>query len=676
MNPPLPPPPQPPPPSVVTFPTSDHPIPPPPPPSPPPLSAALSNLTSLLHLSTTALRSLPAPVAAAIASPTFLQCPFNPNHRLPPSSLFSHYLNCPSTPSLPKDFNYPRPLRSSTAAAATSVSLSTTSSDLSVSLEEYVSHNTNYFYEKCPGPVTPSIRPPPILHLPSILHIECTDLKEDSPEKDYTDFPADIIRFLPSEIWAIRSETEAWGGCLPPAYSSRVLRAILRLRDCNLSNLDDWIVSSSARYGVVIDFAMRDHLVLLVRLCLKAITREAFAMRGFMIGKGKLTNQSFECPVLVKVMMWLASQFSILYGEVNGKFFAVDVLRECLSESASHASLFPLEQKVDGEGNNVKGETVGNSIIFISQVAAAVAALHGRLHIEEKIKALRNSRPVSAYERNMEHAYISKIADEERLIRLDYKPIIEHDGFLWQRTNNQVDSKLKTREELLAEERDYKRRRVSYRGKKSNRNTTEVMRGIIEKYMDEIKQAGGIGDASKSLEKTEPSGSENLITHSSATAVSRSKTDSVILEESRDRSLNYDIQQLRQDSSRDHGRQDSNRRSVERIRHAKDDYYSGRSHHRRSESHEIKHHKRNRDDEHERNNHERETDEHERASRKRGRYEDYEEHVGGKGRSKTSSARRERDVDVRDRKMNRKSNRSHHEFDDRYDPAESQDFYD
>jgi len=32
----------------------------------------------------------------------------------------------------------------------------------------------------------------------------------------------------------------------------------------------------------------------------------------------------------------------------------------------------------------------------------------------------------------------------------------------------------KTREELLAEERDYKRRRASYRGKKVNRNPTEV----------------------------------------------------------------------------------------------------------------------------------------------------------------------------------------------------------
>lgn len=38
-------------------------------------------------------------------------------------------------------------------------------------------------------------------------------------------------------------------------------------------------------------------------------------------------------------------------------------------------------------------------------------------------------------------------------------------------------SNTKTREELLAEERDYKRRRMSYRGKKLKRSTTEVRSG-------------------------------------------------------------------------------------------------------------------------------------------------------------------------------------------------------
>ncbi|MCO5605255.1 hypothetical protein L7F22_059435 [Adiantum nelumboides] len=53
--------------------------------------------------------------------------------------------------------------------------------------------------------------------------------------------------------------------------------------------------------------------------------------------------------------------------------------------------------------------------------------------------------------------------------------------------------KNKSKEELLAEERDYKRRRMSYRGKKAQRTPAEVLRDIIEGHMEDIVAAGGIG---------------------------------------------------------------------------------------------------------------------------------------------------------------------------------------
>lgn len=43
-------------------------------------------------------------------------------------------------------------------------------------------------------------------------------------------------------------------------------------------------------------------------------------------------------------------------------------------------------------------------------------------------------------------------------------------------------ARAKTREELLAEERDYKRRRTSYRGKKVNRNPTEVHVKVVDNF--------------------------------------------------------------------------------------------------------------------------------------------------------------------------------------------------
>lgn len=246
----------------------------------------------------------------------------------------------------------------------------------------------------------------------------------------------DFIKFLPSEIWTIQSETESWGGVLPACYSWRILRAVMKLRDCKLLHLNEWILANSPRYGVIIDSPMRDHMVVLIKLCLKVIVREAFELVGVRRSDGELkkeenvfsglSNRSFDCPVLVKVMMWLALQFSILYGEVKAKFFAVDVLKECISNTAMGASVFPLEgedaelndeEKVHGdveepvqsvvsmggtkrnERENIERETVGDSKIFISEVAAAVAALHERSLIEEKIKALRNSQPLSAYQR-------------------------------------------------------------------------------------------------------------------------------------------------------------------------------------------------------------------------------------------------------------------------------------
>ncbi|KAL0402565.1 UNVERIFIED_CONTAM: U11/U12 small nuclear ribonucleoprotein [Sesamum latifolium] len=811
------PPPQPQPQPAATFVPSQY-LNPPPSPS---LSAALSNLSPLLHLANTTLQSLPTATATATASPTLLPCPFNPNHRLPPSSLFSHYLNCPSPISLSHTFHYPLTLQSCATTPSAAASLPTTSSDLCVSLESYIGYNSpanNFFYQNCPGPVTPSVQPPPMLNLPRDLYIECADFNQDSSHQKAVGFSVDFIRFLPSEIWAIRSEIEAWGGSIPSLYSSRILRAILRLNDFKLLHLYEWIVANSPRYGVIIDFSMRDHVVLLVRLCLKLIVREAFGLAGVTFSDEELklegnalsglSNRNFECPTLVKVVMWLASQFRILYGEVNGKFFAVDVLKECITESALHASLFPLErkdaessdfQKVDGEveepvqsialiddirrdeGENIKDVTVGNSTILISQVAAAVAALHERSLIEEKIKALRNSRPLSAYQRNLEHAYMSKIADEERQKRPDYRPIIEHDGFLRQRSSNQDGNKVKTREELLAEERDYKRRRMSYRGKKLKRNTLEyilflftsldintiklgfvamekccvstkqikiakygtavtitpipiawtaqelcmfqVMRDIIEEFMEEIKQAGGVDGTSKAVEEMGALTTENLNTDSRAAGVSGT---SQIPEENRGQSLDYrkdlhgrhdskefkdDIHRLRRDSSWDHRRQDLNK-NVGRVRHDEDDNYgswdgrysgshsrermdsrenqefvealgegySRRSRKRRSESQERNHHKRSRD-EHEFKNHKRERDQRERTSRKRERYEDNREHED-RGRSKTENASRDRDEDggYRDRRKI-KTNRSSssrlelQDFDDRYDPAESRDFY-
>lgn len=478
-----------------------------------------------------------------------------------------------------------------------------------------------------------------MLTLPGFLSIECGNLN-NNPSKELMGFLVNSIRLLPSEIWAVGNEMEAWSG-YPTAYSYRILRSILRLRDDKLLRLRKWIVAESPKYGVVIDFAMRDHMVLLVRLCLKAMVREAFGLSGSLFRDEKektedqelgLSKGSFACPVLVEVLMWLASVLGILYGEVNGKFFAINMLKQCVLDSSLSASLFPLEhkdsessdlEKVDdemkesldssvsivyseeSERNSIELATVCGSTILVSQVAAAVAALHERSMIEERIRALRASRTLSTYQRNVEHAHVSQKADEERKNRSDYRPIIEHDGLLWQRSRNQDTNKVKTREELLAEERDYKRRRMSYRGKKSKRNTIEVMRDIIEEYMEEIKSSGGIGCIGKGIEEAEALSSEKFSVLDSSTGIfDTRKSLPDMVEGSGGRSHSYrkefhsrydskdfedDNENHRRDPKRQYGYLDFNA-GIEKVKHNRDDYsrsLDGRnsSNHSREQTH-------------------------------------------------------------------------------------------
>ncbi|XP_015074219.1 U11/U12 small nuclear ribonucleoprotein 48 kDa protein [Solanum pennellii] len=501
------------------------------------LPSALSSLTSLLNLSSTTLNSLssllPIPLVAPSPSPALIPCPFNSNHRLPLSSLFSHSLHCPPISSSSADYiqtliqhlKYPHTLHYSNPFT---LPLLESQSDLCFSLETYLDfENPTFCYSNCPGVVSFPIRGenanPPMLTLPAFLSSECANFGQN-----LMGFPKEIVsQLLPSEVYAIRNETDHWNE-FPFMYSYHVLRAILGLGMSSVECLSTWVVANSARYySVVLDLAMRDHVLVLFKLCLKAIVRESIDLAStFCNGEAEesvLSNRSFKCPVLVQVLVWLGTQLSVLYGEMNGKLFAINMLKQRICDCAFSSCMFnestdmksgednlqepqesgePLKRRMEN-GTNVSGETLSKSAIFVSQVAAAVAALYERSMFEEKLKALRSLPSLPAYQRSMEHTYISNKADEERQKRPNYKPLLEHDGLLWQHSrNNQDTDRKKTRAELLAEERDYKRRRMSYRGKKLKRSTTQVMRDIIEEYMEEIRQADPINCPTKGAEVT------------------------------------------------------------------------------------------------------------------------------------------------------------------------------
>ncbi|XP_006653289.3 U11/U12 small nuclear ribonucleoprotein 48 kDa protein [Oryza brachyantha] len=270
-----------------------------------------------------------------------------------------------------------------------------------------------------------------------------------------------------------------------------------------------WVLASSPRHGVAIDAATRDHVWVLVRLCLKAAASEACcslerSMNGVVGGSGfDPMAVRFECPRLVEGVSWLGAQLAILYGEGSGRSFAIAAVREAILQVGSCLAVGvgdAVDSGSGGEagasgGSGVQGSDSGNvekHSVPVAQVAAAIVALYERFSLEEKIKALRAPHP-SKYQLLLEYSQALQRGHEERSKRPNYRAVLEYDGIISRRVDSQESDRAKTREELLAEERDYKRRRMSYRGKKVKRNPKEVLRDIIDAHMEEIKQAGGIG---------------------------------------------------------------------------------------------------------------------------------------------------------------------------------------
>lgn len=299
--------------------------------------------------------------------------------------------------------------------------------ELCLALDGYGGFGSNFFYEGCPGAVAFPIEDSDCgrtFTLPGVLSIECGNFGSGGGV-GIEEVENLCVSVLPSELWRVQREIEAWSD-YPNGYSYNVLRVILGVGLVKESALRRWVIVNSLRFGVIIDVAMGDHILILFTLCLKAIVREGVNLgktRDFEGNKGGSTE--FKCPSLVQVMMWLASRLSVLYGEVNAKFFAISMLKKCLLDAASCLCFLPdyseqedestaksentherdaggFKEQLDIEEDGADETVVGNinkKVIFVSQVAAAVAALHERSLLEAKIKALRHSQQPSTYQR-------------------------------------------------------------------------------------------------------------------------------------------------------------------------------------------------------------------------------------------------------------------------------------
>lgn len=205
---------------------------------------------------------------------------------------------------------------------------------------------------------------------------------------------------LPSEYWLLRSEVEAWQS-FPVSYSHTVLRAILGFVTVSERDLKKWIISNSPRYGIVIDVTVRDHIWFLLKICLKAVRREALCSLDTFSRNNGVFNPKFliSCPKLSRSFAWLSNQLSILYGEVYARSFALGMIKEAIVRSGFcilRSKFEERDEEIDkSEPGEVAKEGACNGNVLVSQVARAIGALHQRAFLEENIRAFKTTQPVS-----------------------------------------------------------------------------------------------------------------------------------------------------------------------------------------------------------------------------------------------------------------------------------------
>lgn len=412
------------------------------PPPPHDLPSALSALTNLIHLTEQTFSS--APLSDLVSSldkhadDAFAHCPYNPSHQLPASSLFTHYLTCPNPlPDLSlilQSLRYPHTLETSgTKPVLPPADIS--EGELSFNVDGYGDVLVNHFYKDCPGVVSLMQErdgEKRMLTVPRVLVMECKDFKT-ARNDEHRESENGGLKLLVSEFWLGRCEVEGWND-YPGRCSLQVLKMLSNVCAINDIELKKWVILNSPRYGVVIDKAMRDHIVLLLKLCLRPMAKEAYKLVQSLLdhrvsketAESNSMDISFDCECMNQVLRWFVAQLTVLYGEVSGKHFGINMIKNCVVKAGLCSLLFQLEEKatqphalneafesftnpecvirdsgVDLSGKqDVETGLSGNvhHEFCLSQVVAAVAALYERMALERKIRGFRHSQPVPKHQ--------------------------------------------------------------------------------------------------------------------------------------------------------------------------------------------------------------------------------------------------------------------------------------
>ncbi|MCO5605253.1 hypothetical protein L7F22_059433 [Adiantum nelumboides] len=263
---------------------------------------------------------------------------------------------------------------------------------------------------------------------------------------------------LPSRYWLVSKEIAEWT-VLPKKLTSYQLKALAGLPLVQRADLKKWLLTHGRSYGVLCSSSLADHIVFLLVFCLRAVHREATPLID---SSEKLAL--VDCRTLHQTASWLSIQLSLAYDAACCANLVLDLFKYAL-KMAAYCSVSPVRrsgpegvQKEEsikvGAGLeqephyhpcpsseactdlSKQSSCVGDGVLCLQHLAAAILAIHAQA--VDKTCTASDLLTCLPNQRSAVHTMVTNKAAEVRATRADYRAVLEHDGLMWQRPQNQL----------------------------------------------------------------------------------------------------------------------------------------------------------------------------------------------------------------------------------------------
>eukprot|EP00850_Spirogloea_muscicola_P017503 SM000151S01491 [mRNA] locus=s151:160316:164029:+ [translate_table: standard] len=408
--------------------------------------------------------------------PLLMACPHDAAHRLPPAAIYAHAEACRQK----REHGVHGPW---------------------MPLDDWES--SAFFYERAPSAVT--LRSGATLELLARRDAELQDIEErrlqgeDCRSQEFAG-PGRPVALSAARLWQADREIAGWQ-TVPPAYSPTVAAVVVALPRLASVHVEAAMLALAAAWLPPCAAACFGTLL---RVALGRVAVEAAAA---MPGSGG--DKPIPCPVLAKQARWLAGHAAVLCGPATAAATTLALLQHLLlhtitlrggSTEADEPELYsPLGEATAEQGSG--GSDVAKALTSFYELAVAAR------HRKEGLPDTAAAEWIRSYDQVVEAAEV------ERRLRPATTSTASSIAEAAYHANlaAEKEKRDKSTVERLAEERDYKRRRISYRAKHGLRTATTMMREIIEKQMSAMSDVLGKNKESTAHSRRSPENEERHV---------------------------------------------------------------------------------------------------------------------------------------------------------------------